>query len=232
LSKSQQDFSVLLQLPEGTNRLKFIVDGEWKCSNDLDSALDPTGNLVNYLEVVRMSTSALLASSDGSSSGGERHVPSLSPLHQQQSSVAALYEYSQIIPDYLMPRSSTTIAKADPNFSDNSPSNANESSCGKRRNVQSKQGSNPLRELPPALPPQLNRIILNTRPSVARQQSSSGQRQKIDPNALSVPDHVCLNHVYALSIRDDVMGLATTFRYRNKYSTVILYRPTDCSTFT
>lgn len=41
----------MLELPPGTHRLKFIVDDEWKCSNDLETATDPDGNLVNYVEV-------------------------------------------------------------------------------------------------------------------------------------------------------------------------------------
>jgi 5'-AMP-activated protein kinase regulatory beta subunit len=48
---SSQDFSAVLELPPGTHRLKFIVDDEWKCSNDLEAATDPDGNLVNYIEV-------------------------------------------------------------------------------------------------------------------------------------------------------------------------------------
>jgi hypothetical protein len=51
VSNSSQDFSAVLELPPGTHRLKFIVDDEWKCSNDLETATDPDGNLVNYIEV-------------------------------------------------------------------------------------------------------------------------------------------------------------------------------------
>ncbi len=28
------------------------MDDEWKCSNDLETATDPDGNLVNYLQVM------------------------------------------------------------------------------------------------------------------------------------------------------------------------------------
>jgi len=46
-----------------------------------------------------------------------------------------------------------------------------------------------------------------------------------DPSVLPVPDHVMLNHLYALSIRDGVMVLASTSRYRQKYVTSVLYTP-------
>lgn len=48
---STQDFTAVLELPPGTHRLKFIVDDEWKCSNEMETATDPDGNLVNYLQV-------------------------------------------------------------------------------------------------------------------------------------------------------------------------------------
>lgn len=40
-----------MELNPGTVQFKFEVDGEWKCSNDYDTALDGQGNLVNYLRV-------------------------------------------------------------------------------------------------------------------------------------------------------------------------------------
>lgn len=49
--RSTHDFSLMLNLPPGTHRLKFIVDDHWRCSNDLQTATDGDGNLVNWLEV-------------------------------------------------------------------------------------------------------------------------------------------------------------------------------------
>ena len=66
---------------------------------------------------------------------------------------------------------------------------------------------------PPRLPPHLNKVILNS-------ENSSN-----DPTLLPVPHHVMLNHLYALSIRDRVMVLATTSRYQQKYVTTVFYKP-------
>ncbi|KAJ1334353.1 hypothetical protein BSLG_008082 [Batrachochytrium salamandrivorans] len=52
LTKSSDEFSTVVDMPSGTHRLKFIVDDEWKCSEDLPITSGPDGNLVNYLEVV------------------------------------------------------------------------------------------------------------------------------------------------------------------------------------
>jgi hypothetical protein len=48
---STHDFSLVLNLPPGPHRLKFIVDESWKCSDDLATATDGDGTLVNYIEV-------------------------------------------------------------------------------------------------------------------------------------------------------------------------------------
>jgi hypothetical protein len=41
----------VIHVPKGTHRFKFIVDDEWKCSDDLPVSTDTDGNLVNFLEV-------------------------------------------------------------------------------------------------------------------------------------------------------------------------------------
>ncbi|KPM08666.1 5'-AMP-activated protein kinase subunit beta-1-like protein [Sarcoptes scabiei] len=67
---------------------------------------------------------------------------------------------------------------------------------------------------PPILPPQLLQVILNN-PSV-----NFGE-----PTLLPQPNHVMLNHLYALSIKDGVMVLSAIHRYRKKYVTTMLYKP-------
>ncbi|SSD59318.1 related to SNF1 protein kinase subunit beta-3 [Saccharomycodes ludwigii] len=45
-------FHIVLQLPPGTHRFRFIVDGELRISDFLPQATDQMGNFVNFLEVV------------------------------------------------------------------------------------------------------------------------------------------------------------------------------------
>ena len=47
----------------------------------------------------------------------------------------------------------------------------------------------------------------------------------VEPTLLPEPNHVMLNHLYALSIKDGVMVLSSTQRYRRKYVTTLLYKP-------
>jgi 5'-AMP-activated protein kinase regulatory beta subunit len=49
--KDNGEFSVMLKLPKGTHRMRFVVDSEMRCSDFLPTATDSMGNLVNYLEV-------------------------------------------------------------------------------------------------------------------------------------------------------------------------------------
>ncbi|CAD6187996.1 unnamed protein product [Caenorhabditis auriculariae] len=60
---------------------------------------------------------------------------------------------------------------------------------------------------PPWIPPQLLQVLLNKEIPEA-----------CDPNVLPEPNHVMLNHMYALSIKDSVMVLSSTQRYRKKKS--------------
>ena len=57
--------------------------------------------------------------------------------------------------------------------------------------------------LPPHLPPLLQQTILN-----------SDLPSDEDPTLLSEPNHVVLNHLYALSVKDHVLVLAATHRYK------------------
>jgi 5'-AMP-activated protein kinase regulatory beta subunit len=67
---------------------------------------------------------------------------------------------------------------------------------------------------PPILPPHLLQVILNKDTPLS-----------CEPTLLPEPNHVMLNHLYALSIRDGVMVLSATHRYRKKYVTTLLYKP-------
>lgn len=67
---------------------------------------------------------------------------------------------------------------------------------------------------PPILPPHLLQVILN-----------KDTPMSCEPTLLPEPNHVMLNHLYALSIKDGVMVLSTTRRYKRKYVTTLLYKP-------
>eukprot|EP00048_Salpingoeca_helianthica_P007245 m.108167 g.108167 ORF g.108167 m.108167 type:complete len:211 (+) comp14271_c0_seq2:81-713(+) len=68
---------------------------------------------------------------------------------------------------------------------------------------------------PPSLPPHLLQPGLNS------------EDHNRDPTHLPLPNHVMLNHLYALAVKDNVIVLGATHRYRQKYVTTVLYKPLD-----
>ncbi|KAI8344580.1 hypothetical protein BC941DRAFT_366025 [Chlamydoabsidia padenii] len=169
LVKSTHDFNTVLDLPHGTHRLKFIVDDEWRCSNEMETATDPDGNLVNYLQV--MEESDMYNDDDDDNDGTPKGDDT----------------YTTTIPNELL-----LLSEQD-----------------------EKQQQEWERNLSaPILPPHLETVLLNAK-DVSHE----------DNSVLPVPNHVTLNHLYACSIKDHVMALSTTTRYRKKYVTTMYYKP-------
>lgn len=69
---------------------------------------------------------------------------------------------------------------------------------------------------PPILPPHLLNVLLNKE-----------ERPSMDPVILHEPSHVSLHHLYAQSIRENMLVLSSTTRYRKKCVTTILYKPLE-----
>ncbi|CAB4068042.1 PRKAB [Lepeophtheirus salmonis] len=76
------------------------------------------------------------------------------------------------------------------------------------------QTGNELRSGPPILPPHLLHVLLNKDTPLS-----------CEPTLLPEPHHVMINHLYALSIKDGVLVLSSTQRFRKKYVTTLLYKP-------
>ncbi|CAG8577326.1 10231_t:CDS:2 [Paraglomus brasilianum] len=188
LCKSTSDFTTVINLPPGTHKLKFIVDDEWKCSNELETATDSNGDLVNYLEVFEEEENELPNDElDVDAPGGLRCGTPPG-------------DYSSHIPDYLLAYERSLVESENPEDDDAPDDLSDAGECIDAR--------------PPLLPPHLERVILN-----------SSSASKDDNSSLPVPNHVVLNHLYACSIRDGVMAVASTTRYRKKYVTTVLYKP-------
>jgi len=73
------------------------------------------------------------------------------------------------------------------------------------------------RNQPPALPSHLlHKILLNQETSLA-----------VDPSLLPEPSVSQLNHLYALSIRDNTLAISATHRFRGRFVTTLLYKPIE-----
>ncbi|MCJ1468981.1 hypothetical protein MMC07_007612 [Pseudocyphellaria aurata] len=199
--------STVLQLPPGTHHVKFIVDGDMQLSSELPTAVDYTNILVNYIEVS--------ADDIPKESATEYKVP------------------EGVFPPQVLPQQIEV--------KDHAPD-----AVGKTKPVEDEQASEPvfwgeevpryLTDLdlaepskryqraargvaefstPPSLPLFLGKSILNgTTP------------MKDDSSVLNMPNHTVLNHLATSSIKNHVLATSVTTRYKRKYVTTIMYKPT------
>ncbi|KAF3925774.1 hypothetical protein ABW20_dc0101127 [Dactylellina cionopaga] len=69
---------------------------------------------------------------------------------------------------------------------------------------------------PPSLPMILSKVILNGANTI-----------RDDSSVLPIPNHVVLNHLATSSIRNQVLAISATTRYKKKYVSTILYKATS-----
>ncbi|KAF9178199.1 galactose metabolism- protein, partial [Haplosporangium sp. Z 11] len=211
LNKSTSDFSTILNLPPGTHRIKFIVDDEWKCSTELSAATDVEGNLVNFLEVADEDQQDELE-------GGQDTPINGSPPGSYTDQIPSYIQSGESSPcsssgsDALLPLTAITTTSAsngNGSVGNQSPKSAS-GAAGQDLASSASSSSSKLfapsspfsTELPPTLPPHLEKVILNNVPS------------KEDTSVLPVPNHVVLNHLYACSVKEGVLSISVTARYR------------------
>lgn len=139
--------------------------------------IDEEGNKINYIDVIDESGEI----GDGLDNLSSFSIRELGEPESPSSS------YSCLIPESVSRLHQHTSSKSD----QSDPSNFRKK----------------LKDVPPLLPAQLNRVILN---------SKSVPNSNQDPHFLPLPSGSALNHLYACSIRDGIMAIATTTRYRKK----------------
>ncbi|KAG0370241.1 hypothetical protein BGZ54_007142 [Gamsiella multidivaricata] len=226
-NRNTSDFSTILNLPPGTHRIKFIVDDEWKCSTELSAATDVEGNLVNFLEVADEEQDELEGGHDTPINGSP--VGSYTdqiPLYAQSGDSSPSSSSGS---DAVLPLTSITAKATESNSNSNggtagqhSPQGPGVRSGGPDSPTSVSSSSSKLfssnhltipNDPPPALPPHLEKVILNNVPS------------KEDNSVLPVPNHVVLNHLYACSVKEGVLSISVTARYRKKYITTVFIKP-------
>lgn len=74
--------------------------------------------------------------------------------------------------------------------------------------------------MPPAMPPQLLHSVLND----PQTEDNLGD-ELLEKAEIATPNHVCVNHLYALSIKDSVITVSSTHRFQRKFITTVMYKP-------
>lgn len=232
--KDDGSFSVVLKLPAGTHRMRFVVDNELRCSDYLPSATDSMGNLVNYIEVG--------LDSDNDMSMEPLHRTSSNYEEQQRAMSVSEVQRDQTWAAEELQKQQFESAQAEGHP-------ANDSSMINDEDEEALNGGGYVRfheeppvepvykftsEIPPVftdpeimeqfvasdfvtppqLPPHLESVILN-----------SNSNEKDNNSILPIPNHVVLNHLATTSIKHNVLAVASISRYSRKYVTQILYAP-------
>ncbi|KAG8745855.1 hypothetical protein FRC10_006882 [Ceratobasidium sp. 414] len=208
-----------VDLKPGTHHIKFIVDEQWKCANDLPTAVDDGGNLVNHIEVAEDSVGEALGWEKGLTSAPGAY---LTPrrLHLLTLMAEDLPLWTSEIPPHLI-----------------HAAQLEEQYLARRTELDAPPP--PLIPHPPALPRHLEKVILNARTTGSATSASGVTKSAVaavggigvgtggadDNSVLPVPNHVVLNHLGTSAIKGGVLAVGTTTRYHRKYITTIYYKP-------
>ncbi|KAI0157525.1 5'-AMP-activated protein kinase beta subunit, interation domain-containing protein [Xylariaceae sp. FL1272] len=182
----------------GTHHIKFLVDGNMQTSPDLPTTVDFGNNLVNYIEV----------------SGDDnevRNVPDEPGVPKQE--VIANLPSRQGSGESLAPKRSYVPTGT---FSTRLPQYL-EDFDQPEESPYYKISAAALEKLPtpPTLPGFLSKPILNNTTLI-----------KDDNSVLNMPNHTVLNHLATCSIKNNILSVSATTRYKDKYVTTIVYKPT------
>ncbi|KAF7174908.1 hypothetical protein CNMCM7691_005376 [Aspergillus felis] len=204
--------STTLNLRPGTHHLKFIVDGEMRASDNLPTAVDFTNHLVNYIEVSADDVNRSRRGSDRTNKSAVPsgvHPPQVIPnlIGNDRNGADVEDQSDKEEPEEIPLGDFQTII---PQFLVDLDKDEDSPEYQQAANV---IGDTPT---PPSLPLFLGKSILNgTTP------------MKDDSSVLNYPNHTVLNHLATSSIKNGVLATSVTTRYKRKYVTTILYKPTS-----
>ncbi|KAL3313581.1 Protein kinase, AMP-activated, beta [Cichlidogyrus casuarinus] len=194
--KSQKNFYTIIDLPLGEHQYKFIVDSHWKVDTKQKVTQVSMGKQQSNIIQVR--------ETDADVHDALTYMESMNST----GNATPPGEYNQVVPS-----NPTAALQMTHQFAMAASNQSSESSSQKDA---PSQLPTDLKKLltPPSLPPQLLQVILNKDTNI-----------QSDPNLLPQPNHVMVNHMYALSIKDGVMVLSAITRYRQKFVSTVLYKP-------
>jgi 5'-AMP-activated protein kinase regulatory beta subunit len=234
MHRSGNDFTYIHNLKRGKHAFKFIVDDEWRFAPDQPTVADIEGRINNFIDVTDFK-----AYTGDTEFENERHAVHCSRAAEAAAVAARRNNNSNggggKNADDSGHSSPTGSAAPGSDHDENSSAggSAGGGRGGKGRGKGGARGGSSAgaadldgevyghsmpdldeyTKEPPPLPPHLRHIILNKPPQLQ------------DTAALPVPQHVALNHLYCTAIKDNMMVLGITQRYKMKSCTTVYYSP-------
>ncbi|KAF2811485.1 AMPKBI-domain-containing protein [Mytilinidion resinicola] len=228
-SPHKDALSAIIPLNPGTHHLKFIVDGDMRLSDNLPTAVDFTNILVNYIEV---SPDDLPQAEDAVTPAVE--LPEPTPVTELKApdgiyppqvlpleSETQLSEPKSPMPPVSEPHPPSQVVPVAPSspkhYHQTIPRYLADLDLPEDSSRQSRANAAVSNlPTPPSLPGFLGKSILNVPTPM-----------KDDSSVLVMPNHTVLNHLSTSSIKNNVLATSATTRYKRKFLTTIMYKPTN-----
>ncbi|KAH7166189.1 5'-AMP-activated protein kinase beta subunit, interation domain-containing protein [Dactylonectria macrodidyma] len=194
-------FAATIHILPGTHHVRFLVDGIMQTSPDLPTTVDFGNNLVNYIEVNPDDALQVIpppsAPKPETEPAAKTHEEQPMPPQPQQ-------HKGKEVPPLESYRHPIPAYLLDFDQPEDSPAYQYAvSAIEKLPN-------------PPSLPGFLSKPVLN-----------AATLMKDDNSVLNMPNHTILNHLATSSIKNNILAVSATTRYRDKYVTTIMYKPTS-----
>ncbi len=206
----------IIHVRPGTHHIRFIVDGLMQCSTFLPTTVDFGNNLVNYIEVSADDLPRdLPVSAEGTGTPvAIAQTQAQSPPKQSESKATEEADQIKIkVPPKTKPvipagRYSSQIPQYLVDLDKAEDSAAYQYAAAAIEKLPT----------PPSLPGFLGKPILN-----------AATPMKDDNSVLTMPNHTVLNHLATSSIKNNVLAVSATTRYKRKASYTLRQKdsPTD-----
>ncbi|KAM7208796.1 hypothetical protein V8F20_000959 [Naviculisporaceae sp. PSN 640] len=194
-------FAATINILPGTHHIRFLVDGLMQTSPDYPTTVDFGNNLVNYIEVNPDDLpSKQVEAANAAAEKAIQHAAQSKPDQAEEEGKASRY---RIIPPAEVFASKIPKYLLDFDQPEDTPAYHNAVTAIDKLPT------------PPALPGFLGKPILNAATLI-----------KDDNSVLNMPNHTVLNHLATSSIKNNILAVSATTRYKNKYVTTIMYKPT------
>lgn len=224
MHQSGNDFTYIHNLKRGKHAFKFIVDDEWRFAPDQPTVADIEGRINNFIDVTSFKPYTGDKDFEKEKAAAEYGVilsstsnTNLLSSHDDQPMAIASGSLSDggdmNTNTNTEPQGKNTTAALPISSTTATTSTANKPDKDGEIFTTTMPDMDEYTKEPPPLPPHLRHIILNKPPQLS------------DTAALPVPQHVALNHLYCTAIKDNMMVLGITQRYKTKFVTTVYYSP-------
>ena len=204
-------FKATISVRPGTHHIRFIVDGVMIISPDLPTTVDFGNNLVNYIEVSADDVpSEIPLATDGMGTpvvGEEKKL-------EKQPTQAESKATEEDVPAGPPPRTKPVLPTT--RYTSNIPQYLLDLDKSEDTTAY-QQAAAAIEKLPqqPSLPGFLGKPILNATTPM-----------KDDNSVLNMPNHTVLNHLATSSIKNNILAVSATTRYKRKVS---VHSSSQCS---